>query len=31
MLFKFIFQNIIDDCVPTYIPKEKKNIYTNLL
>jgi len=28
-LFKSIFQNIIDDCIPTYIPREKKNIYTN--
>ena len=28
-LFKSIFQNIIDDCIPTYKPREKKNLYTN--
>ena len=28
-LFKLIFQNIIDDCIPTYKPREKKNLCTN--
>jgi len=28
-LFNSIFQNIIDDCIPTYIPREKKNVYAN--
>ena len=27
--FKSIFQNTIDQCVPTYKPKEKKSLYSN--
>jgi len=28
-LFKSIFQKVIDDNIPTYKPRDKKNVYIN--
>ena len=27
--FKSVFQDTLDNCVPTYRPKEKKSLYSN--
>ena len=29
LIFKSVFQDIVDHCVPTYKPKEKKSLYSN--